>query len=117
VSDVVCEAVSVTPLSRADPQEYFADYLAQYPSHFSLTPAALADGGDEPPNVSSSRCRRQYGRVELTPATAVPPTTHAGAALGIVDPSARDHGRTVESEEEASDQMGADVAGGTETGG
>ncbi|RXK39558.1 hypothetical protein M231_03228 [Tremella mesenterica] len=31
-------------------QEYFADYLAQYPSHFTLTPAALADGGDGPPN-------------------------------------------------------------------
>ncbi|WVQ71393.1 hypothetical protein IAR50_000927 [Cryptococcus sp. DSM 104548] len=31
-------------------QEYFADYLAHYPSHYSLTPAALADGGDGPPN-------------------------------------------------------------------
>ncbi|ODN73547.1 hypothetical protein L202_08045 [Cryptococcus amylolentus CBS 6039] len=31
-------------------QEYFADYLAHYPSHWSLTPAALADGGDGPPN-------------------------------------------------------------------
>lgn len=31
-------------------QEYFADYLAHYPSHWSLTQAALADGGDGPPN-------------------------------------------------------------------
>ncbi|WWD15774.1 hypothetical protein CI109_100197 [Kwoniella shandongensis] len=31
-------------------QEYFADYLAQYHSHFSLTQAALADGGDGPSN-------------------------------------------------------------------
>lgn len=31
-------------------QEYFADFLAQYPSHFTLTPAALADGGEGPPN-------------------------------------------------------------------
>ncbi|GFZ46321.1 Vacuolar protein sorting-associated protein 45 [Saitozyma sp. JCM 24511] len=30
--------------------EYFADYLAQYPSHFTLTQAALAEGGDGPPN-------------------------------------------------------------------
>ncbi|CAD6566648.1 MAG: vacuolar protein sorting-associated protein 45 [Tremellales sp. Tagirdzhanova-0007] len=31
-------------------QEFFADYLAQYSSHFTLTQAALADGGDGPPN-------------------------------------------------------------------
>ncbi|WWC85327.1 uncharacterized protein L201_000190 [Kwoniella dendrophila CBS 6074] len=31
-------------------QEYFADYLAQYPSHFSLTQAALSEGGDGPSN-------------------------------------------------------------------
>ncbi|KAK4689943.1 vacuolar protein sorting-associated protein 45, partial [Tremellales sp. Uapishka_1] len=31
-------------------QEYFADYLAQYPSLFTLTPAALAEGGEGPPN-------------------------------------------------------------------
>ncbi|OWZ59267.1 hypothetical protein C356_01026 [Cryptococcus neoformans c45] len=31
-------------------QEYFADYLAHYPSLWSLTQAALADGGDGPPN-------------------------------------------------------------------
>ncbi|KAK6902765.1 hypothetical protein I203_108024 [Kwoniella mangroviensis CBS 8507] len=31
-------------------QEYFADYLAQYPSHFSLTQAALSHGGDGPSN-------------------------------------------------------------------
>ncbi|BEI85897.1 hypothetical protein CcaverHIS002_0601840 [Cutaneotrichosporon cavernicola] len=31
-------------------QEYFADYLAQYPSLFTLTQAALADGGEGPPN-------------------------------------------------------------------
>lgn len=33
-------------------QEFFADYLVQYPSHFTLTQAALAEGGDGPPNVS-----------------------------------------------------------------
>ncbi|KAL0250246.1 hypothetical protein I308_102419 [Cryptococcus tetragattii IND107] len=31
-------------------QEYFADYLAHYPSHWSLTQAALAYGSDGPPN-------------------------------------------------------------------
>ncbi|WVN85192.1 uncharacterized protein L203_100337 [Cryptococcus depauperatus CBS 7841] len=31
-------------------QEYFADYLAHYPCHFSPTRAALEDGGDGPPN-------------------------------------------------------------------
>lgn len=31
-------------------QEYFADYLAHYPSHWSITQAALADGGDGPSN-------------------------------------------------------------------
>jgi hypothetical protein len=36
---------------RLTHQEFFADYLVQYPSHFTLTPAALADGGDGPPNV------------------------------------------------------------------
>jgi hypothetical protein len=33
-------------------QEFFADYLAQYNSHFTLTQAALADGGEGPANVS-----------------------------------------------------------------
>ena len=32
-------------------QEFFAVYLAQYPSHFTLTQAALADGGEGPSNV------------------------------------------------------------------
>ncbi len=33
-------------------QEFFADYLAQYPSQFTLTQAALADGGEGPSNVA-----------------------------------------------------------------
>ena len=33
-------------------QEFFADYLAHYPSLFTLTQASLADGGDGPSNVS-----------------------------------------------------------------
>ena len=37
-------------------QEYFADYLAQYQSHFTLTQAALADGGEGPPNVGRRSC-------------------------------------------------------------
>ncbi|ORY25715.1 Sec1-like protein [Naematelia encephala] len=31
-------------------QEFFADYLVQYPSHFTLTQAALSDGGEGAPN-------------------------------------------------------------------
>lgn len=34
-------------------QEFFADYLAQNPSLFTLTQDALADGGAGPPNVRS----------------------------------------------------------------
>lgn len=49
-------------------QEYFADYLAHYPSLFSLTQAALADGGAGPSNV-----RRRTHRTQLTPATTVSP--------------------------------------------
>lgn len=40
-------------------QEYFADFLAQGLSHFTLTPAALADGGEGPPNVSTKSKLRQ----------------------------------------------------------
>ncbi|KAK1924702.1 Sec1-like protein [Papiliotrema laurentii] len=58
-------------------QEYFADYLAQYHSHFSLTPAALADGGDEPPNPP----------LYLPPPMHTPPSvvsSHLRAILGVL---------------------------------
>lgn len=51
VSSSQSQSWQVFKLTR---QEYFADYLAQYPSHFSLTPAALEEGGEGPPNVSYS---------------------------------------------------------------
>ncbi|WVW83283.1 hypothetical protein I302_105302 [Kwoniella bestiolae CBS 10118] len=58
-------------------QEYFADFLAQYPSHFSLTPAALADGGDGPSNPP----------IFLPPPQHLPPptlNTHLNTILSVL---------------------------------
>ncbi|WWC69607.1 uncharacterized protein I206_103550 [Kwoniella pini CBS 10737] len=58
-------------------QEYFADYLAQYPSHFSLTQAALAEGGDGPSNPP----------IFLPPPLHLPPPTlasHLQAILSVL---------------------------------
>ncbi|WWC61283.1 uncharacterized protein I303_103864 [Kwoniella dejecticola CBS 10117] len=58
-------------------QEYFADYLAQYPSHFSLTQSALAEGGDGPSNPP----------IFLPPPLHLPPptlTSHLQAILSVL---------------------------------
>lgn len=46
--------VRATRYDHSDTQEYFADYLAHYPSLFTLTQEALADGGEGPPNVRTT---------------------------------------------------------------
>ncbi|WVQ98586.1 hypothetical protein IAU59_005715 [Kwoniella sp. CBS 9459] len=55
-------------------QEYFADYLAQYPSHFSLTQAMLSDGGDGPSNPP----------LYLPPPLHLPPPTLTSHLRGIM---------------------------------
>ncbi|WRT66980.1 uncharacterized protein IL334_003945 [Kwoniella shivajii] len=58
-------------------QEYFADYLAQYPSHFSLTQSSLSEGGDGPSNPP----------IFLPPPMHLPPPTlssHLKAILAVL---------------------------------
>lgn len=55
-------------------QEYFADYLAHYPSLFTLTNAAIADGRDEPPNPP----------VYLPPPDAIAPSSLSNHADSIL---------------------------------
>ncbi|GHJ83888.1 hypothetical protein NliqN6_0290 [Naganishia liquefaciens] len=58
-------------------QEYFADYLPHYPSLFSLTNAAVTDGGDDPPNPP----------IYLPPPLSIPPptlSTHAHTLLSLL---------------------------------
>lgn len=83
-------------------KEYFADYAAPHPSLFTLTPAMLADGGDDPPNVGD-----QY-RADLTVAAAL-------SAIALALPATCDNespacytGLAFEPQEEAGDTMGED---------
>jgi hypothetical protein len=75
-------------------QEFFADFLAQYPSLFALTQASLADGGEGPSNVGSPalllcrqapRSQRVISFVESPDtilASALLTATHAHASSG-----------------------------------